>query len=80
MLPQVTGLGMRLGFIVSGAMILETIFAYPGIGTTFIDAMRSRDYNLMQGIFLFITLSVLAANLLIDIIYPLIDPRIRATR
>lgn len=79
MLPQVTHLGMELGFIVSGAMMTEMIFAYPGIGMTFIESLKLRDINVMQGIFLFITLSVLTANLVIDIIYPLIDPRVRQT-
>ena len=80
LLPQVTGLAMSLGFIVNGALLTETIFNYPGIGTLFIDALNSSDYNIMQGVFLITTLSVLIANLLIDLLYPLLDPRISYRR
>ena len=77
LLPQITSLGMQLGGMMSGSLIMERIFAFPGIGWTLIDAIDMRDYNLIQGIFLITTVSVLTANLLIDILYPLIDPRIR---
>lgn len=80
LLPQITGLAMSLGFIVNGALLMESIFKYPGMGTLFINALNRQDYNLMQGVFLITTLSVLAANLLIDLIYPLVDPRITFRR
>lgn len=77
LLPQVTGLGLSLGFVVSGALILEQIYAYPGIGSLFFRAFQNRDYNVMQGCFLVTMLGVLSACFILDVIYPLIDPRIR---
>jgi peptide/nickel transport system permease protein len=68
---------MALGFIVSGALLTETVFSYPGLGNQLIIAVRSLDYPLMQGIFLMITFAVLAANLLVDILYVRLDPRVR---
>ena len=76
LLPQVTGLALSLGGIVSGALLTEQIFAYPGVGTLFFDAFRYRDYNVMQAVLLFATLGTLGAAFIIDILYPLIDPRI----
>jgi len=78
LLPQVTGLAMSLGFIMNGALLCEIIFSYPGVGMVFFQAMNSRDYNLMLGVLLFSTFAVLTANLIVDLIYPLIDPRVRA--
>lgn len=77
LLPQITALGMSLGFVMSGALLVEYVFGYPGVGMLFINAMNYRDYNLMQGVFFFTIVAVLAANLLIDLLYPFIDPRIR---
>ncbi len=77
LLPQVTGLALSLGYIVSGALLTEAIFAYPGIGNLFITALGLNDYNLIQGMTLLIIFTVLTANLLIDLMYPLVDPRIR---
>ena len=77
LLPQATGLAISLGHIVGGALITEVIFAYPGIGYRIYNAISSLDYPLIQGGVLLIILSVAAANFLIDILYPLIDPRIR---
>ena len=77
LLPQVTGLALSLGYIVSGALLTEAIFAYPGIGNLFITALGLNDYNLIQGMTLLIIFTVLTANLVIDLLYPLIDPRIR---
>jgi peptide/nickel transport system permease protein len=77
LLPNITGFGMALGFIVSGALLTETVFSYPGLGNQLIIAVRSLDYPLMQGIFLMITFAVLAANLLVDILYVRLDPRVR---
>jgi peptide/nickel transport system permease protein len=77
LLPQATGLAISLGHIVGGALITEVIFAYPGIGYRIYTAINSLDYPLIQGGVLLIILSVAAANFLIDILYPLIDPRIR---
>ena len=76
LLPQVTGLAMSLGFIVNGFFLIEWIFSYPGIGTLLVQAIPALDYNTMQGIILISIFAVLTANLIIDLIYPLIDPRI----
>ncbi|MEM3088750.1 MAG: ABC transporter permease, partial [Candidatus Bathyarchaeia archaeon] len=80
LLPQATGLALSLGGIVSGAMLTEVIFQYPGIGTLLYAAILNNDYPLIQGITLIITISVCTATLLIDLIYPLIDPRIKYTK
>lgn len=80
MLPQITGLSISLGTMVGGALITEIVFSYPGLGTWLFNAIRQQDYPLIQGGTLVITLSVLLANFLIDIVYGLIDPRIRASQ
>ena len=77
-LPSLAGFAISLGFVVSGSIIAEQVFSYPGIGTTLLTAVQNNDYALMQGIFLVITLSVLGANLLVDLLYSVIDPRTRA--
>jgi len=77
LLPQVTSLAMSLGFVVNGSYLIEWIFTYPGIGTLLIQAVPTLDYNTIQGIILISIFAVLTANLIIDIIYPLIDPRIK---
>ena len=77
MLPTVTSIGMSLGFIVGGSMLTEVVFAYPGIGYQLFSAVGALDYPLMQGIFLTITVAVLAANLLVDLVYVRLDPRVR---
>ena len=78
LLPNVTGLGMALGFVVSGALLTEIIFSYPGVGYLMIQAIRAQDYPLMQGLFLIITFAVLLANCLVDIAYQFLDPRTRS--
>ena len=64
--------------VVGGSMLTEVVFAYPGIGYQLFSAVGSLDYPLMQGIFLTITAAVLAANLLVDLVYVRLDPRVRA--
>jgi peptide/nickel transport system permease protein len=76
-LPQVTGLALQLGVIVSGALVTEIVFSYPGIGKLLLAAVQNQDYFLLQGIFLFIIVGVLLANFAVDIAYVLIDPRTR---
>lgn len=78
-LPSVTGFAISIGFVVSGAIITESVFSYPGVGFTLLQAVQNADYPLMQGLFLIITISVLGANLLVDLLYGLIDPRTRQT-
>jgi peptide/nickel transport system permease protein len=77
LLPNVTGLGMALGFVLSGSLFTEMVFSYPGQGFLLVQAVRSQDYPLMQGLFLIITLAVLGANWLVDIVYLWLDPRTR---
>ena len=77
LLPQVTGLAMSLGFIVNGAYLVEWVFSYPGVGGLLQYAINLVDYNTIQGIILMSIFTVLTANLIMDLIYPLIDPRIR---
>nr|WP_155073052.1 ABC transporter permease [Streptomyces taklimakanensis] len=77
-LPSVAGFAISLGFVVSGSVITEQVFSYPGIGSRLLQAVENNDYALMQGIFLVITVAVLGANLVVDLLYGLIDPRTRA--
>ncbi len=76
-LPVVTSFGMALGFALNGAILTEIIFSYPGQGYILFEAVKAQDFQLMQGIFLTITLSVLAANWIIDIVILILDPRTR---
>jgi peptide/nickel transport system permease protein len=80
MLPQITGLAISLGTMVGGSLITEIVFGYPGIGSTLFNGIRRLDYPLIQGSTLIIALTVLAANFIIDIVYGLIDPRIKAAQ
>jgi peptide/nickel transport system permease protein len=77
LLPQLQGFGLALGFVVSGALVMELVFGYPGIGKLLIDDVGSNDYPGMQAIFLLITFAVLIANLLIDMVLVAVDPRVR---
>lgn len=76
LLPQVASFGMALGFVVSGSLLTEIVFSYPGLGYLLVQAVRNQDFALMQGLFLTITLAVLAANLLVDVACAKLDPRI----
>ena len=76
-LPSISGLSIAIGFIVSGALLTEIVFSYPGIGWILLQAVNNRDYPLLQGIFLIITFAVLAANLIADFVYVMLDPRTR---
>lgn len=77
-IPSVSGFAISLGFVVSGSLAMEIVFSYPGIGYNLLQAVNNDDYPLMQGIFLFITLAVLGANLVVDLLQGFIDPRTRA--
>jgi peptide/nickel transport system permease protein len=77
-LPQLQGFGLALGFVVSGALIMEIVFSYPGIGLLLLSAVSSNDYPLMQAIFLVITFAVLLANLIVDLVIVAVDPRARS--
>lgn len=80
MLPQVTGLALSLGSMVGGALVAEIIFSYPGIGSSILEAVTMADYPLLSATTLIITLMVLVATFVIDIIYGFIDPRVRAAQ
>ncbi len=80
MLPQVTGLALSIGTMVGGALVAEIIFSYPGLGYTLINAIKGQDYPLISACTLIITIMVLLANLLLEIVYGLIDPRIKAAQ
>lgn len=77
-LPSLAGFGVSLGFVVAGSIVMEQVFSYPGVGKLMISAVQNNDYSLMQGVFLVITLAVLAANFVMDLIYGFIDPRTRS--
>jgi peptide/nickel transport system permease protein len=77
-LPNLTGFAMSLGFVVSGAILIEYVFNYPGVGFMLLQAVSGEDYPLMQGLFLLITVAVLFAILVADILTALLDPRTRA--
>jgi peptide/nickel transport system permease protein len=77
-LPNLTGFAMSLGFVVSGAILIEYVFNYPGVGFMLLQAVQGEDFPLMQALFLLITLAVLVAILLADIATALLDPRTRA--
>ena len=76
-LPIITVLGLTLGNLMSGAVIVETVFAIPGVGQLALSSIQRRDYPLTQGILLFTATIFVLINLLIDIIYAFLDPRIR---
>jgi peptide/nickel transport system permease protein len=75
-LPQVTGLAIALGSVVSGAVLVEVVFSYPGVGLLLLRAIQNADYTLIQGITFFLVVSVGLAILVLDLLYPLLDPRI----
>jgi peptide/nickel transport system permease protein len=76
-LPQLTGLALQLGVIVTGALVTEVVFSYPGLGWYSYQAIINQDYFLLQGIFLFVVIGVLLANFVIDLVYVMVDPRVR---
>jgi peptide/nickel transport system permease protein len=79
LLPIVTLVALNLGFTVAGAIYIETVFSYDGLGKLFQEALDKKDFPLLQGAFLLLAVAVIAANLLADIIYTYLDPRVKAT-
>src|SRR6266516_1693234 len=77
LLPNVTAFGLSLGLVVSGSILTEYVFGYPGLGYLMANAISNRDYPLLQALFLVITVSVLIANFLVDSLYTWLDPRVR---
>ncbi len=78
-LPNITQFGMSIGFILAGQLLTEMVFSYPGLGFYLVRSVTNLDYPLMQALFLMITLAVLAANFLVDILYVQLDPRVRVS-
>ncbi|MER8860010.1 ABC transporter permease [Mesorhizobium sp. M0757] len=77
MLPVVTLITLNLGYVVAGAITVEAVFAWPGIGALTVEALNARDYPVLQGIFLLLGTSIVVANLVADLAYGLLDPRVR---
>jgi peptide/nickel transport system permease protein len=77
MIPVITVVGVQFGVLLGGAIIVETVFAWPGVGRLLIDAVSARDFPLVQGIMLFISISFVLVNLCADLVYAYVDPRIR---
>ena len=78
MLPITTLIALSLGLLVSGAILIETVFSWPGVGLAVYDAVKARDYPMLEGAFLLLTVSVILCNLLADLLYLKLDPRIRS--
>jgi len=76
-LPVITVIGVHFGFVVGGAVVTETVFSWPGIGRLTFDAVFARDYPVLLGILIFISVSTIVANLITDIAYAILDPRVR---
>jgi peptide/nickel transport system permease protein len=75
---MVTIIAINLGYVVAGAITAEIVFNWPGLGTLTINALEERDYPVLQGIFLLLSVAVVIANLAADLLYGLLDPRVRA--
>jgi ABC-type dipeptide/oligopeptide/nickel transport system permease component len=77
LIPTVTIMGLQIGFLIGGAIVVETLFAIPGLGTYGINAIIARDYQQVQGFILLVAISFVALNFLVDLVYSFLDPRIR---
>ena len=77
LLPTVSLIAINLGFVVAGAITVEVVFSWPGLGTLSVEALTARDYPVLQGVFLLLSVSVVLANLVADLVYGCLDPRVR---
>jgi peptide/nickel transport system permease protein len=77
LLPVITVIGLQIGFLFAGAVLTETIFAWPGMGSLTYQAILQRDYALLMGLFLIVSVCVILMNLVTDLVYTIVDPRIR---
>lgn len=77
LIPTITMIGLQLGFLIGGAVVVETVFAWPGIGLLVVDSIFGRDYPVVQGVVLTIAVMVVVVNLTVDLLYTVLDPRIR---
>jgi peptide/nickel transport system permease protein len=78
MLPPVSLIAINLGYLIAGAITAEVVFNWPGLGTLTVDALTARDYPVLQGVFLFLSVSVVLANLAADAVYGILDPRVKS--
>ena len=78
LLPTVSLIAINLGYLIAGAITVEVVFNWPGLGTLTVDALAARDYPVLQGIFLFLSITVIVANLAADIVYGVLDPRVKS--
>ena len=78
LLPMVTIIAINLGYVVAGAITAEVVFNWPGLGTLSVDALTARDYPVLQGVFLLLSVTVVLANLVADVVYGMLDPRVRS--
>lgn len=78
MLPMITIIAINLSLVVGGAIQIETVFSWPGLGNLMYTALNNRDYPLLQGLFLIVTTSVIIANVLADLLYEMVDPRVKS--
>ena len=76
MLPMITIIALTIGYTVGGAIQVETVFSWPGIGRLMYEAVQKRDYPVLQGTFLLLAISVIVANLVADLLYGVLDPRV----
>jgi peptide/nickel transport system permease protein len=77
MLPILTIIGLQIGWMLAGAVLVETVFAWPGLGRLLYSSVGARDYPVVMGIFLLIALAVVLSNFIVDILYSVLDPRVR---
>ncbi|EMS36016.1 dipeptide transporter permease DppB [Candidatus Liberibacter americanus PW_SP] len=80
LLPIITVISLQVGMLLSGAILTETIFAWPGLGRWIVEGLKSRDYTVLQGGVLLISIFIIFVNMMIDILYGIIDPRIRCKK
>ena len=78
LLPTVSLIAINLGYLIAGAITVEVVFNWPGLGTLTVDALTARDYPVLQGIFLFLSVTVVLANLAADLVYGMLDPRVQS--
>ena len=78
LLPVTTYVGLSIGILFAGAILTETVFGWPGMGSLLYDSLRSRDYPVLMGVFIFVSVMVIVSNLVVDILYSFLDPRIRS--
>jgi peptide/nickel transport system permease protein len=77
MLPTISLIALSFGFIIGGAIVVELVFSYPGLGLLTVQALDAQDFLLLQGLFFFFSLAVLGSNLVADLVYGYFDPRVR---